>query len=125
MKDIKVVIGANYGDEGKGLMVDYFCNHSPYNKPILNVRFNGGSHAKHTVVIPDGRRHEFSHIGAGSFNENVITYLSSFFLVNPFHFETEYKQLINKGLSLLNSVWQWLSNDSPIILVDCLALKSL
>ena len=37
MKDIKVVIGANFGDEGKGLMTDYFCSNLPKNEKVLNV----------------------------------------------------------------------------------------
>ena len=37
-KDIRVVIGANFGDEGKGLMTDYFCSHFPKNEKVLNVR---------------------------------------------------------------------------------------
>ena len=36
-KDIRVVIGANFGDEGKGLMTDYFCSHFPKNEKVLNV----------------------------------------------------------------------------------------
>ena len=88
MVTAKVVIGANFGDEGKGLMTDYFCNGLAENGRVLNVRFNGGAQAGHTVV--DGlRRHVFSHIGAGSFNEKVDTYLSSDFIVNPILFRRE------------------------------------
>ena len=73
MKDVKVVIGANFGSEGKGLMTDYFCDKAPYNRQVLNVRFNGGSQAGHTVVTPEGDKHVFSHFGAGTFNENVTS----------------------------------------------------
>ena len=52
MKTIKVIIGANFGDEGKGLMTDYFCKQEP-KKDILNIRFCGGAQAGHTVVLPD------------------------------------------------------------------------
>lgn len=93
MKDVKVVIGANFGSEGKGLMTDYFCDKAPYNRQVLNIRFNGGSQAGHTVVTPEGNKHVFSHFGAGSFNENVTTYLSSYFFVNPFAFMVELKEL--------------------------------
>lgn len=98
MRKIKVVIGAGFGDEGKGLMTDYFCSQFPKDEPVLNVRFNGGSQAGHTVVTPDGRRHVFGHFGAGSFLPNVATYLSSDFLVNPILFRREYENLSDLGI---------------------------
>ena len=78
-KRTNVVIGANYGDEGKGLMTDYF---SAQGDKSLVVRFNGGCQASHTVTAPDGRRHAFSHIGAGTF-AGADSYLSRHFAVNP------------------------------------------
>jgi len=91
MKNIKIVIGAMFGDEGKGLMTDYFCNQLSKNEErVLNVRFNGSSQAGHTVVTPNwDKRHIFSQLGAGSFNESVDTYLSSKFIVNPIEFNIE------------------------------------
>lgn len=74
-----VVIGANYGDEGKGLMTDYLTSREP---GTVVVRFNGGCQAGHTVATPDGRRHVFSHFGSGCFT-NAPTYLSRYFAVNP------------------------------------------
>jgi adenylosuccinate synthase len=93
MKNIKTVIGANFGDEGKGLMTDYFCSLISANKSVLNIRFNGGAQAGHTVVTPDGFRHVFNHVGAGSFNRNVDTYLSSYFVLNPILFKKEWNRL--------------------------------
>lgn len=98
MKNVKIVIGANFGDEGKGLMTDYFCSNAPPTEKILNVRFNGGAQAGHTVVAPDGRRHIFSHFGAGSFLPNVATYLASDFIINPTLFRKEYKKLQALGI---------------------------
>lgn len=86
MKKAFAVIGANFGDEGKGLMTDFFCSQ---NKKSLNIRFNGGAQAGHTVVTPDGKRHVFSHIGSGFFC-GADTYLSDFFIVNPIMFLKEY-----------------------------------
>jgi adenylosuccinate synthase len=86
---VKVVIGANFGDEGKGLMTDYFASQSSNS---VVVRFNGGGQAGHTVVTPDGTEHVFSNIGSGSLNM-VSTYLSRFFLVNPILFNMEYDVL--------------------------------
>lgn len=98
MRNVKVVIGANFGDEGKGLMTDYFCNRFPKEERVLNVRFNGGAQAGHTVVSPDGRRHIFGHFGAGSFLPNVATYLGPDFIVNPILFRREYEKLRALGI---------------------------
>lgn len=98
MKKVKIVIGANFGDEGKGLLTDYFCSAFPAREKVLNVRFNGGAQAGHTVVKSDGRRHVFSHFGSGSFNENNLTYLSHYFILNPMLFVKEYKVLASMGV---------------------------
>lgn len=92
------VIGAGYGDEGKGMLVDVISRQYKTDdgeSPIV-VRGNGGSQAGHTVVTPDGRRHVFSHIGAGTFNDG-ITYLAENFLVNPISLDTEYEALVEMG----------------------------
>jgi adenylosuccinate synthase len=81
------IIGAAYGDEGKGLAVDHAAT-----ADSLVVRFNGGAQAGHTVVTPDGRRHVFSHFGSGSFR-GAATYLSRFFVSNPILFRPEYVDL--------------------------------
>jgi adenylosuccinate synthase len=82
---IKAVIGANYGDEGKGLMTDYFAAQS--NRALV-VRFNGGAQASHTVVTPEGFRHAFSHISSGTY-AGVPTLLSKHFIINPMLFRKE------------------------------------
>ncbi|AKN31198.1 adenylosuccinate synthase [Clostridium carboxidivorans P7] len=94
MKNIKVVIGANFGDEGKGLMTDYLS--STLNNGIV-VRFNGGAQAGHTVVTPNGDRHVFGHFGSGSFL-GLPTYLSRFFVVNPITYIKELNSLKSKNV---------------------------
>lgn len=74
----RAVIGANFGDEGKGLVTDYLCAQGAG----MVVRFNGGAQAGHTVVAPDGRRRVFSHFGSGTIC-GVPTFLSQFFVCNP------------------------------------------
>lgn len=77
------IIGANYGDEGKGLMTDYVCSQGA----DVVVRFNGGAQAGHTVQTPE-TRHVFHHYGSGSFL-GVPTFLSRFFITNPILFAEE------------------------------------
>ena len=101
MKNAKVVIGANWGDEGKGNLTNFLCeNDFRTTAPVLNVRFNGGAQAGHTVDrgLNDSRRHVFHHFGSGSFNPNVATFLSKDFIVNPIIFEQELRELQRKGV---------------------------
>lgn len=98
--EISAVIGANYGDEGKGLVTDYLCNKG--DEKTLVVRFNGGAQAGHTVVstkkgtLP-AIRHVFHHIGSGTM-AGAATFLSRFFIVNPALFMKEYTDLRRVGV---------------------------
>lgn len=85
------VIGAGYGDEGKGLATDFFASRNRCGTTWV-VRGNGGAQAGHTVVTPDGQRHVFGHFGAGSFLHGVNTYLAENFLVNPLVLDQEVKK---------------------------------
>jgi adenylosuccinate synthase len=89
------VIGAAFGDEGKGLVVDYLSAKDPLHTVV--VRHNGGAQAGHTVVRPDGRRHSFSHIGSGTF-AGAATYLARTFLVNPLLWRKERDELAKVNL---------------------------
>lgn len=86
----RVVIGACYGDEGKGLVTDYLCDRAG-----VVVRFNGGAQAGHTVVTPEGVRHVHHHFGSGTLR-GVPTFLSRFFAVNPIMFAKELDELKTK-----------------------------
>jgi adenylosuccinate synthase len=97
------VIGSLYGDEGKGLMTDYFSNDN-----TVVVRYNGGAQAGHTVVTPDGSRHVFHHFGSGTFR-GARTFLSRFFITSPIFYAQEMKILRDFGL-----------NPRPYIEPDCL-----
>jgi len=94
MSNAHVVIGANYGDEGKGLIADYLVH--KHNAKMV-VRFNGGAQAGHTVVTPDGKRHVFKHFGSGTF-ECVRTFLSKHFVANPMIFLNELAALESMGV---------------------------
>lgn len=88
MKKCSIVIGSLWGDEGKGHMTDILC----IEPNTLNVRFNGGAQASHTVVTPDGKRHAFRHYGSGTF-AGATTYLSEKFIVNMPAFVKERNEL--------------------------------
>lgn len=79
MSAASVVIGANFGDEGKGLITDFEARRL---NPRFVTRFNGGAQAGHTVTTSDGRRHVFGHVSSGTF-AGSDTFLSSNFIFNP------------------------------------------
>ena len=90
-----VVIGSAFGDEGKGLITDYYASKNPNS---FVVRFNGGSQAGHTVVSPTGERHVFNSFGSGTLIGSK-TYLSQFFIVNPLTFLKEFDRLKSLNVS--------------------------
>lgn len=90
----KAVIGASFGDEGKGLTVDYL---SARGDAGVVVRFSGGANAGHTVVTPEGDRHVFHQVGAGAFH-GVPTFLSHFVTVDPIALFLELRQLYELGV---------------------------
>jgi adenylosuccinate synthase len=101
MKKAIACIGANYGDCGKGLIVDYLASQLAGDK--VCVRFNGGAQAGHTVISPSGERHVFSHFGSGTFS-NSATYLAKHFVCNPILFWKEAKKLATLGFKPLVAV---------------------
>lgn len=100
MKKAYIVIGAMFGDEGKGNITDILCHQ---NSSVMNVRFNGGAQAAHTVVTPEGERCVFRHFGAGTLT-GAPTYLSEDFLVNFFAFEQE-RQALEKQFGMTANVY--------------------
>jgi adenylosuccinate synthase len=84
------VIGANWGDEGKGLLTDFHSD-----PDTIVVRYNGGAQAGHTVVRA-GKRHVFQHFGSGSLR-GARTFLSRFFLNNPILYFQELEILRSLG----------------------------
>lgn len=88
----KVVIGANYGDEGKGMVCEALCRSSE--KPVV-VMTNGGCQRGHTVDMPENR-HVFHHFGSGAML-GVPTYFPASYLMNPMKYVEEYSELERAG----------------------------
>jgi len=114
MKKATAIIGMNFGDEGKGHIVNFLSDTN-----TLNIRFNGGAQAAHAVSLSDGRSHLFKHFGAGSLR-GARTLLASHFIVNPIFFATEWENL-NKVAPLreifidprcrVTTIWDMLINE--------------
>lgn len=92
MKFVPVVIGAGYGDEGKGIITSYITK--TLNADMV-CRFNGGAQAGHTVVKND-IRNSFHQFSSGTF-EGANTYLSSDFILNPYLLNSEQEHIASLG----------------------------
>lgn len=79
---VKIVIGANLGDEGKGLMTDHFCAAHP---GALVVLTNGGAQRGHTVELENGARRVFRHLGSGTLR-GAGSHFSGRYILNPMQF---------------------------------------
>lgn len=97
---MQAVIGAGYGDEGKGRTVDALVAAARGDglHPWV-VRFNSGAQAGHTVVTPDGRRHVFHQVGSGAFL-GAPTYLGPEVVLNPWLLDGELAALAACGVNV-------------------------
>lgn len=86
-----IVIGANYGDEGKGTVVARLTRDSGN---VLNILTNGGAQRGHSILTKDGSM-TFQHFGSGTYH-GADTYYSRYYILNPIQFAEEYARLIVK-----------------------------
>ena len=94
-KEVILVCGLGFGDEGKGTIVDYLTRTK---KAQTIIRFNGGAQAGHNVTSPEGLDHTFSQFGSGTLVPEVKTYLSRFMVVNPLSMIREEEHLQSLGI---------------------------
>ena len=92
MKNV-AIIGAAWGDEGKGLTVDYVASQLKGEATV--IRYNGSAQCGHTVVTPEGHKHIFRHFGSGTF-AGLPTHYSKYAVVNPLLFKEELELFENK-----------------------------
>lgn len=89
---VTAVVGANWGDEGKGKMVDYLAETSD-----VVVRFQGGSNAGHTVINKFGK-FALHLLPSGVFYPGVTNILGPGVAVDIEEFAREYEGLVSKGV---------------------------
>ena len=88
-----VVIGAQWGDEGKGKIVDYLSEESS-----IVVRFSGGANAGHTIVVGD-KVYKLHLVPSGIINPGKIAVLGSGMVIDPEAMFKELDSLEEQGLS--------------------------
>lgn len=87
-----IVLGAQWGDEGKGRVVDFFAETADY-----VVRFQGGNNAGHTIVVGDERL-ALSLIPSGILNPDCTPVIASGTVVDPSVLLAEMDMVAGKGL---------------------------
>ena len=89
-----VVIGTQWGDEGKGKIVDWLSE-----KANLVVRFQGGHNAGHTLVV-DEKIFKLSLLPSGIVRENTIVLIGNGVVIDPFHLKKEIDELKNQNIKI-------------------------
>lgn len=93
---VDVLLGLQWGDEGKGKIVDYIAQ----NYDII-ARFQGGPNAGHTIII-NGQKHVLHTIPSGVFRESVINIIGNGVVIDPIVLARELNALKNLGLDTSN-----------------------
>ncbi len=89
---LTVVVGTQWGDEGKGKITDYFAGDSDY-----VVRFQGGNNAGHTVIV-DGEVYKLHHIPSGVLYPHPVSVIGNGVVVNPKGLIEEIESLKAQGV---------------------------
>ena len=89
-----VVIGAQWGDEGKGKVSDLLGDRVDY-----VVRYQGGNNAGHTVVTPDGQKYALHLLPSGVLTPSVIPVIGNGVVVDPKVLLAEIDGLADRGVS--------------------------
>ena len=106
MKNVAVV-GSQWGDEGKGKIVDWLSSQAD-----VVVRFQGGHNAGHTLVI-NGVTYKLSLLPSGIVRKNKISIIGNGVVVDPWALLDEIKELKSKGIDI---------NDKNLIISEAVTL---
>jgi adenylosuccinate synthase len=91
---VSVVVGTQWGDEGKGRIVDLLSAQADY-----AVRFNGGNNAGHTIII-NGKKYPFHLIPSGILQPKTIAVVGNGVVLDLEVLISEIKMLENDGINL-------------------------
>ena len=109
-----VVVGTQWGDEGKGKVVDWLTDHAS-----AVVRFQGGHNAGHTLVIK-GKKTALQLIPSGVMREGVLCCIGNGVVVDPTHLLLEIERLEAAGVEVRSRLL--ISESCPLILPFHVAL---
>ncbi|HXD07413.1 MAG TPA: adenylosuccinate synthetase, partial [Burkholderiaceae bacterium] len=103
-----VVVGTQWGDEGKGKVVDWLTDHA-----AAVARFQGGHNAGHTLVI-NGKKTALQLIPSGVMREGVRCLIGNGVVVDPTHLLGEIERLEAAGIEVRSRLF--ISESCPLIL---------
>ena len=89
-----VVVGAQWGDEGKGKIVDWLSERAD-----VIARFQGGHNAGHTLVI-DGKVYKLSLLPSGIVRGGKLSVIGNGVVVDPWHLVAEIDKLRDQGVEI-------------------------
>ena len=89
-----VVVGCQWGDEGKGKLVDYLGD-----KADIIVRFQGGNNAGHTIVTGD-KIFKLSLLPSGILRDNKLSIIGNGVVLDPWALKKEIDSLENLGIKI-------------------------
>ncbi len=104
-----VVVGAQWGDEGKGKIVDWLSVQAD-----VVVRFQGGHNAGHTLVI-DGKTYKLSLLPSGIVRPGKLSVIGNGVVVDPHHFAKEVAAIQARGIAVTPDNLK-LAENAPLIL---------
>ncbi len=91
---VQIIVGAQWGDEGKGKIVDLLAEHA-----AIVARYQGGANAGHTVCI--GERQYILHlIPSGIFHEKITCVIGNGVVIDPAALMLEISQLRDAGIDI-------------------------
>lgn len=93
---VLVVVGAQWGDEGKGKVTDLLCEQAHY-----VVRYQGGNNAGHTVENKYGK-FALHLVPSGIFNRDVVAVIGNGVVIDPTVLRAEIDELESRGVSIAN-----------------------
>src|SRR5690349_583377 len=103
-----VLIGAQWGDEGKGKITDLLGGRVDY-----VVRYSGGNNAGHTVITPDGQRYALHLMPSGALSPNAAIVIGNGVVVDPKVLLTEIDGLTERGVDVSRLL---ISGDAHLIM---------
>lgn len=89
---IQAIVGACWGDEGKGKITDMLADHSD-----IVIRFQGGSNAGHTIINEYGK-FSLHQLPSGVFHQNILNLIGNGVALSVENFVAELKELTDRGV---------------------------
>ncbi|HAY71753.1 MAG TPA: adenylosuccinate synthase [Saprospirales bacterium] len=95
---VDVILGLQWGDEGKGKIVDYLSNQYD-----IVARFQGGPNAGHTIII-DGKKSVLHIMPSGIFRDHIINVIGNGVVIDPSILIREIRSLEDQGIDVKNKL---------------------